>query len=216
MSTRYVLIFLLVVVLALGCFCCEYSTPSIKNPEFEQQILIFVREKKPHTEMVLFNGKDLSGWETHRLGRWSVHDGILKVSGGLGYLSTRCDEFTDFILTLKVRAGRNANSGVFFRAQPSYTLWPWPKQYEAQIDNHDPKNPTGSLYNRVRAGSPPPQDGEWFEMEISAVGTHIQIKINGSVVVDTEDSRFQKGFIALQAHDFGSTVEFQEIKVRIP
>jgi|GEM_PF-5311591 hypothetical protein len=187
-----------------------------RDRDFEKRMEQFFQEKIPGSELALFNGKDLSGWSVHGLGRWSVSDGIVKISGGVGYLATRCAEIDDFILSLNIRTGKKANSGVFFRSRPAKGLRPWPIGYEAQIDNHDPKNLTGSLYDRVQANHHHVRDGEWFSMQISAIGPAVCIKVNGETVVEATDQTYAKGFIALQAHDPFRVVEFQSIYLRIP
>lgn len=192
------------------------TTRSVSNPEFEEQIENFVRTRAPGTEMSLFNGQDLSGWYAFGVGKWSVKEGVVRVRLGHGYLATRCKEFEDFILTLRAKVSSEGNSGVFFRAQPpGMNFRPWPLGYEAQIDNHDPKNPTGSLYDRVPAPLGLARDGEWFDMKVSARDSNIQVAINDAVVVNTTDTDYSKGFIALQAHHPWCTVEFAEVRVRM-
>ena len=171
----------------------------------------------PGSEIKLFNGNDFTGWFKVGLGKWEMKDGVLRVQGGLGYLATEYNLFENFDLFLQVKARAKSNSGVFFRAHhPGLGLRPWPVGFEAQIDNHDPINPTGSLYKRVKAVLPPPPEEKWFDYQISARKSHIQILINQQIVVDATDSAFQKGFIALQAHDFSSTVEFKNIRLQLP
>ena len=205
----------LLIFLAVGLFTC--TTFSHRNRLFEERLRTFAVEKKPGSEFLLFNGRDLSGWSVHGVGRWTVRDGVLTVRRGIGCLATRCDEFEDFVLRLQIRVGKKGNSGVFFRAHhPGWGLRPWPVGYEAQVDHHDPKNPTGSLYDRVTASPILSRDEEWFEMEISAIGSLICIKINGETVTETTDTTYKKGFIALQAHGPFSRVDFKDIRIRIP
>ncbi len=212
------------IILSMGFVSCGFfllflatcTTTATENPAFEQKIEKFVEENKPGSELELFNGKDLSGWSVHGLGFWSVQDGILKISGGVGYLATLCNTFEDFILTLEVRTKKKANSGVFFRARHAEGLRPWPIGYEAQIDNHDPENLTGSLYDRVKASHHKVEDSKWFTMKILAKGPSIEIQVNEKTVVETQEEEFKKGFIALQAHDFFSTVEFKSIRIALP
>ncbi len=213
---KAVWIFALVFASLSALLCATCMTFPDRDPDFEKQLEKLLHQKQPGSEIILFNGKDISGWSVHGLGRWSVRDGILKISGGVGYLATRCAEFDDFILTLEVRTGKKSNSGIFFRSQPAKGLRPWPVGYEAQIDNHDPKNLTGSLYDRVQATHHTVKDSEWFSMQISAIGPDICIKINGETVVEATDRTYAKGFIALQAHDPFSTVEYKSIRLHIP
>lgn len=206
---------LMVLVVAILIFVKMCATFPKSNPAFEQEIAEFYEEKKPGSMIHLFNGIDLSGWEVHGFGRWTVEGEVLTYKRGVGYLATKYDGFDDFILTLDIRAWKKSNSGVFFRSPHAKGLWPWPKGYEAQVDNNDPKNPTGSLYNIARASQLLSKDGEWFEMKITAVGHRVEIAIDGETVVDTTIGEYQKSFIALQAHDVWSRVDFKNIRLEI-
>ncbi len=196
------------------CFCCTFPT---RTPAMNPTIKQFVQEHTPGSEIDLFNGKDLSGWDIHGFGKWSVKDGVLSAKRGIGYLSTQYSEFEDIIISVQIRISAKGNSGVFFRAQhPGLGFRPWPVGYEAQVDNHDAKNLTGSLYDRVSAVKQYAKDDEWFDMRIAVIGANIKIQVNGETVVDATDSSFSKGFIALQAHDVFSRVEYRNIKLSIP
>ncbi|MFB3786859.1 MAG: DUF1080 domain-containing protein [bacterium] len=203
--------------IGLLLFAGMCSTFPGRDREFEEALRVFAEKREPDSEIALFNGRDLSGWAAHGLGKWTVKEGVITVRRGIGYLATRCDAWEDFILSLDVRVSEQGNSGIFFRSRhPGIGLRPWPLGYEAQVDNHDPKNYTGSLYKRVHVTNPRIADEEWFAMRISAVGPRIQIQINGETVVDATDSAFTRGFIAFQAHDPFSRVDFRDIRLRIP
>jgi hypothetical protein len=200
--------------IALSLACC--TTP-VHNHSFEQRIETFVQNPKPGASIELFNRKDLSGWRAHGVGRWRVKGGVLSVTGGLGYLATACDDFTDFRLSLDVRVGDGGNSGVFFRAKhPGFGLRPWPRGYEAQVDNHDKKNLTGSLYNLAPAQTRMTKDNEWFTMEVQCIGELQTIFINGEKVATDKNSLYHRGFIALQGHHPSSKVEFKNIVLTMP
>ena len=195
-------------------FCCTFP---VRTPDANEKIEQFIQQNAPGSEIELFNGENFSGWEIHGFGKWRIEDGVLSAQRGIGYLSTQYSEFNDFILSLQIRISAKGNSGVFFRSRrPGLGFRPWPVGYEAQVDNHDSKNLTGSLYDRVSAEREYTKDNEWFDMWISAIGANIKIQVNGEIVVDATDSSFSKGFIALQAHDFFSCVEYRNIKLRIP
>ncbi|NPU98460.1 MAG: DUF1080 domain-containing protein [Candidatus Omnitrophica bacterium] len=205
-------VFLLVLLFLNVC-----STGTRRSREFEETIRSFAERREPDSEIALFNGQDLSGWVVHGWGKWTVEDGVMTVRRGIGYLATCYEAWEDFILTLDIRVSEKGNSGVFFRARhPGFGFRPWPQGYEAQVDNHDPRNYTGSLYGRVRVTTPPVADEEWFTMRIAALGPRIQIQVNGETVVNATDPVFAIGFIALQAHDPFSRVDFRDIRLRIP
>jgi hypothetical protein len=57
---------------------------------------------------------------------------------------------------------------------------------------------------------------EWFTQEVTAIGNHIVIKVNGKVTVDWKDpkSTFLKGHFAIQQHDPGSKVWVRKVEVK--
>ena len=169
----------------------------------------------------LFNGKDLRGWTTHvweDAPTWTVTDGVLRSSGGKGYLRTE-GSFRDFELWLEARVsdhtGGRGNSGVYIRSQPHTDHGAeYPPAYEVQIDHGDGNNPTGSLYNRHKALATNLEDGEWFRMRVQAVGPHIQVWINDQSVLDVQDTTFTEGYIFLQQHHKTGVCEFRNIRIR--
>src|SRR5205807_1349752 len=46
----------------------------------------------------LFNGKDLTGWETHPKdkAKWEVKDGMIIGTGGVGHLYSKRDDYENF------------------------------------------------------------------------------------------------------------------------
>ena len=178
-------------------------------------------QKQPQAWTQLFNGRDLAGWKPHvweDLPTWTVNDGVLRSTGGKGYLRTE-ESFRDFELTLEARvsdsAGGRGNSGVYIRSQPHLDQKAeYPPAYEVQIDHVDGGNPTGSLYNRHKAQAVGLKDGEWFRMKIHASGTRIQVWVNDQPVLDAQDSTFADGYIFLQQHHKTGVCEFRDIRIR--
>lgn len=194
--------------------CCTF--PLLDSDE-EKTVAKTFRSIPPGESMNLFNGRDFSGWIVQGFGKWAFEEGAVIPRRGSGYLATRYEVFSDFILDADIRVNKRGNSGIFFRAyHPPFGLRSQPVGYEAQIDHDDPKNPTGSLYKRMKADPVLSRDGEWFHMTVSAIGERIQIQVNGETVVDATDSTFQKGFIALQSHDPYSEVAYKNLRIKIP
>ncbi|MDW8107954.1 MAG: DUF1080 domain-containing protein [Armatimonadota bacterium] len=168
----------------------------------------------------LFNGKDLSGWFNTGIARWSVKDGAIVGEAGMGHLFTE-RTFRDFELRAMVRirpfkpdSPIKPNNGIYFRAQPNpENRNNWPMGYEAQVFNHIERGNyiTGSLYGRVMANRLLTRDGEWFALRIRAKDNHIQIFVNGQKVVDTRNSEFREGHIAIQCHDPFTVIETRDI-----
>jgi formylglycine-generating enzyme required for sulfatase activity len=61
--------------------------------------------------------------------------------------------------------------------------------------------------------------GEWFTLEIIAVGNHLTLKVDGATAVVSLDSVFTKGHIALRTHRAtltaeSTTVQFRKIEIK--
>lgn len=189
--------------------------------------------KSPADFQPLFNGKDLSGWKPLGDAKWSVEQEVIRGltgRGGYGWLvSDR--EFANFVLRLRFRwyAG---NSGVQFRSKVHGTMV---HGYQADIDLGGNVY-TGMLYDegfRGKLVAPPPdflksvkRDG-WNDYEISAIGDHILMAINGVKSVDfydpllsprlppaRRDPHHAKGILALQVHS-GRNVKLEWKDLRI-
>ena len=181
----------------------------------------------PPDSTLLFNGRNLDGWEVDTPGLWSVRDGtIVGRHSGLKYndfLRTK-RHYTDFVLTLEFRlVGDKGNSGIQFRSKPvpnSHEV----SGYQADIG----EKYWGCLYdesrrNKVLAGPPADrpvvrhQDG-WNEYVITARGNRITLDLNGQRTADYEEkdpSIERTGFIALQVHSGpGIEVHFRNIRIQ--
>ena len=134
--------------------------------------------------IVLFNGKDLSGWTgvvSPKAAGWTVKDGILTGKGRADDLITVA-KFWDFELHAEYRLAARSNSGIGLRGR-----------YELQIASDFGRPPgthgTGALYTRVlprvNAGKKP---GEWQAYYIRLVGCEVTATLNG-------EKLYEKGVI---------------------
>lgn len=178
-------------------------------------------------KIVLFNGKDLDGWEGHR-NLWSVQDGEIvgknnepvKVST---YLLTK-RPFTDFRLTAKAKLVKSEmHSGFAFwgRLAPE-------KGDPYTYAGHLVMFPSGwgmyDLYGRnLLPVDPEPakaagKQHDWNDMEILAQGNRVRVAVNGKAVVDWRDpepDRIKAGPIGLQLHSNGvpQEVRFKDLVI---
>ncbi|MCS6849538.1 MAG: DUF1080 domain-containing protein, partial [Gemmataceae bacterium] len=146
---------------------------------------------------LLFNGKDLDGWE--HAGNWQVSDGAIawvRKGGNLVYKRKKIPD--DFELRFEWKVAPGSNSGVYYR----------PTQYEYQIldnqkhaDGKNPRTSAASLYFCMA----PSRDvtrpvGEWNQGRIVCQGTVIQHWLNGVKVVDLDyaDPKWAKEVALLQ------------------
>jgi hypothetical protein len=157
---------------------------------------------------------------------WRVEDGTLIGSGPASHLFTERGDYTNFDYRVEAKINDKGNSGQYFRTEfgPNF-----PKGYEAQINaTHGDPIRTGSLYPDYRTklgqykdkicimNTAPHKADEFFTQEVTAVGNHITIKVNGKTTVDFTDpnNTFTKGHFALQGHDPGTVVTFKKVEVK--
>jgi hypothetical protein len=176
----------------------------------------------------LFNGKDLTGWKTHPKDKanWEVKDGTIVGTGPVGHLFSERGDYENFQYRVEAMINDKGNSGQYFRATFHDGF---PPGYEAQINaTHGDKIRTGSLYpdgkDKYTAAERTKmivleqlhKPDEWFTQEVTAVGNHIIIKVNGKTTVDfvDEKNRHMKGHFALQQHDPRTVVKFRKIEVK--
>jgi hypothetical protein len=169
----------------------------------------------------LFNGKDLQGWKQMGNQEWSVRDGSIIAKAkedDSGWLITE-GEFTDFVLRLRFRWD-GGDSGIQFRSRLEDGKM---AGYQGNLDANR-MFATGSLlelegrqvvrdslYDVARLV----ERGKWTEYEISAIGNHIEIRVNGWKTVEIDDPAGpKKGFIALQMGDPGeATIAWTDIRI---
>ena len=169
----------------------------------------------------LFNGKDLTGWKHIGKGSFTVEDGALVSQGGMGLLYYEAQSFQDFTIEVEWKVKNECNnSGIFVRF-PEKSDDPWysvTHGYEIQIDDCDKKGlkfQTGSAYDQFAAtklASKPA--GEWNKYQITIVGQHYTVVLNGEKVNEFDGTRGIEGYIGLQNHDLISRVSFRRIAVR--
>ena len=183
---------------------------------------IRIKDLSPDPEpagMVHLIDKDLDNWFSEDNATWSNDGGTLIGHDGPGHLFTK-KKYTDFEMRSLVKISDHGNSGMYFRTKPNPDANnPWPIGYEAQIDQHDPKNYTGCVYNAAWPQSGPGKNGpitkdeHWFDYRVRAVGDHIQTWINGVPFVDAHLDQYDSGSFAVQGHNPGSVVEFRDLRV---
>jgi mannose-6-phosphate isomerase-like protein (cupin superfamily) len=167
--------------------------------------------------VLLFNGRDLEGWEGDRR-FWKVDDGAIvgstdEQAAGENTFLIYTRPFADFHLKADVRL-RNHNSGIQFRSR----VLPGPGHvvtgYQADFSDAGERSAWGNFYEekgRGRGVMKTPDEGwqkgkslvrpkEWNSLEVLAQGNRIQIKLNGAVTIETTDDLAASGIIAIQLH----------------
>ncbi len=180
---------------------------------------------------VLFNGKDLDGWQGDVKG-YAVEDGVLKCLGG-NLLTEK--EYADFVFRFEFQLTPGANNGLGIRTplegDAAYV------GMELQIldntasiyANLKPYQYHGSVYGVIpaRRGFLRPV-GEWNYQEVTVQGTKVKVVLNGTVIVDgdiagaiangTMDQKEHPGLSNSRGHigflGHGSVVKFRNIRIR--
>jgi hypothetical protein len=162
----------------------------------------------------LFDGTSLNGWHVVGNANWQIGDGAVTATSGSGFLVTP-RPYADFELSLEFWVDEPANSGVFIRcANPAVIADR--NCYEVNIYDTRPDQTyrTGGI---VHIASPSAQinaGGRWNTYLIRAEGGRLVVTLNGTQVVDTTNSLFAGGPIALQYA--AGTVRFRSVQVREP
>ncbi len=182
-------------------------------------------EKDSDGYLPLFNGKDLTGWET--TGTWVVEDdGVLALKpkpGKRGIFSYRLFlwtkwTFRDFKLDFEFKLAEGGDSSVFLRSQSLGGF------IEIELtDSYGKQGPlTTDDCGAVQKVSPPSKNmakpaGEWNRMVIACKGNLLQVELNGEQIIDLDYDELGKsvpasGKIGLQ--DWGHPVWFRNIRIK--
>ncbi len=186
---------------------------------------------KPLGTKSIFNGKDLTGWNTDRAdaSRFEVtKKGELRVLDGRGQLESDA-VYRDFLLQLECFVNGDAlNSGVFFRCIPRDFMMGYECQIQNGMKEGDPTKPadcgTGGFFRRQNARRIVARDREWFAMTLIADGPHMAAWVDGQQVSDWTDTRkphenprkglrLEPGTFAIQGHDPTTDLRFRNLRV---
>lgn len=185
----------------------------------------------------LFDGKDLDNWVGNKT-MYKIEDGVLAVDpngGGHGGNLYTKDQYSDFVLRFEFQLTPGANNGLGIRAplegDAAY------EGMELQILDNTAEKYTdlkpyqfhGSVYGVIPAkrGFLKPV-GEWNTEEVIAKGSHIQVILNGTVILDgdvadasvngTLDHRDHPGLLRKSGHigflGHGDVVRFRNIRIK--
>jgi len=181
--------------------------------------------------VTLYNGKDLSGWQT--TGNWLPQkDGSLLIkprSGERGwqrysaYLWSK-KKYKDFILHVEYKYPPKGNSGIHFRVGDLKK--PVNTGIEAQVlDSYGKKkmghHDHGGIIRTVGASkNMSKKAGEWNTMILTCKGHHLKVQLNGEQIVDIHldktpmKDRPLEGHIGLQDHGEPNNLHFRNIKIK--
>jgi hypothetical protein len=185
----------------------------------------------------LFDGRTLAGWKAaENAASFKVVDGAIAGDGPRAHLFyTGHDgkaQFKNFEFEADVMTRPGANSGIYFHTTFQEKGWP-DLGLEVQLNNSQEPHgdyyetkKTGSLYGVRNQYKSVVTDNAWFRAHILVRGRQVQIRLNGTLVVDYLEPkaavvprdypgrRLGQGTFALQCHDEGSKVFFRNLRVR--
>jgi len=179
----------------------------IAYPSYGQKPNKLTSEEKKNGWVLLFNGKDFSGWRqcngTAMPKNWVIEDNAMKVftapdkkpgQGSNGDVLYKEKKFKNFELSIDWKASKMANSGIFYNVrevpgQPIYYAAP-----EIQVldnidatDNKVPSHLAGSLYDMIAADPKTVKPaGEWNTIVIRVYNGKVTHTQNGVKVVEYE------------------------------
>lgn len=168
----------------------------------------------------IFNGKDLQGWTERGNFEKEIKDGTLYLKASHAFnnawvLSEKT--YRNFKLELEFLMDDGANSGVLFRYNPALNGALNALAYEANID-WDPniQGPLGTIEHAARAKLIEGIDKmAWNKMRIEALGDHLKVFINESLVCETHNRRSMVGKIGLQVPiRKGGTIGFKNVRIQ--
>src|ERR1035441_10539032 len=193
-------------------------------------------EQKDEGFTYLFDGKTLDGWtNVIKFGPpYYVTNGVIASPADAGNDLVTDKAFSDFILRMDFKLTPGANNGVGIRTPLENANLTYVGNEiqildddDAQYANLEPGQYCGSLYKIFAAKRGALKKvGEWNHYEITALGRHIKIDLNGQTIVDgnindvTDPAILRqhpgvlrdRGHIALLGHS--SYVEFRNIRIK--
>jgi hypothetical protein len=184
----------------------------------------------------LFDGKSLDGWVfVGAPGQnYVAQDGILICPAGCNGNLMTTQEYSDFIFRFQFKLSKAANNGIGLRAPLEGDAAYLGMECQILDDGApeyahlDPGQYCGSLYKVVpaRRGALKPV-GEWNQEQITAIGRHIRVILNGKTIVNADlnsvhdpetllehpGMRRDRGHLGFLGHEPGE-VQFRDIWVR--
>lgn len=206
-SIRFVVLIPAALLLSFQHVCVSQDAPEIPP------------RKGRSANILLFNGKDLSGW-TSDGNFWSVADGDIvgrhsEPLESSTYLTTEAD-FSDFRLTFEFRLTEPAT-------QSGIALWgsqETDSSYAGRLIALPPRSgiydlpEDKKLHDNADKARAVVRQNEWNRMEILAQGNRIRIVLNGTQITDWRDpepDQILPGPIGLQLHESNTA---QEVRFR--
>ncbi|MEI6177986.1 MAG: DUF1080 domain-containing protein [Verrucomicrobiota bacterium] len=176
----------------------------------------------------LFNGKDLSGWQT--TGNWVVEDGMVTLKPRPGesgwrrydaYLTTT-RKYKDFVIDLDFKFNAEGNSGVFFHVgdlkdhvSSGIEVQILDTHGKENVGHHDCGGVIGTVGPTKNMVKPA---GEWNHYTITVKNKRLTVVLNGEQIVDIDlatsemKDRPAEGYISFQ--DEAKPVWYRNVRIK--
>lgn len=152
------------------------------------------------------------GWNQIGDANWRIENGEFVADSGNGFLVTESD-YDNFQLKLEFWVDDPANSGIFLRISEPDAVGAG-NSYEVNIfdTREDQTYRTGGIVNFAAPVVTINTGGRWNTYDITANGTHLEVRLNGTPTVVLEDDTYSSGPISLQ---YGAgIVKFRNVQIR--
>ena len=179
---------------AISILCALLAVVAVRAAELNQ----LTAEEKAAGWILLFNGKDTSGWrqfgkQTPPGAGWKVEDGVLKkLAKQRGGDIITTNKFDDFEFFWEWRLEPKANNGIKYLVTEARPGAPGHEYQmiddEAGEDIGAPKRLTASFYDVLPPDEKKPlkKAGEWNSSRVLIKGNHVEHWLNGSKVLAFE------------------------------
>ena len=166
--------------------------------------------------VTLFDGKNLSNWNTIGDADWKLEEGAVVATKGDGFLISKTS-YKDFQIKVEFWVDEDGNSGVFIRCIDPQNVT-GDTGYEVNIFDKrpDPTYGTGAIANVAKVDPVPKAGGKWNTYEITARGSRFVVVLNGTTTADARDDKFKSGYIGLQYAPGGNdagVVKFRRVEI---
>ena len=161
----------------------------------------------------ILDGKSMDQWTPIGMANWRSVDGAIQSDNGMGGFLVSKVPYGDFELRAEVWVTPDANSGIFIRGENPKEISAM-NAYEVNIYDMRPDQAyrTGGIVDVAKPMSVMNAGNRWNVMEITAKGPRLTVRLNGTPMVDVQDTKHARGVIALQAGV--GTVKFRKVEIR--
>lgn len=186
-------------------------------------------EKDDEGFVQMFNGKDLTGWQT--TGNWLVKEGnVITLEPRKGewgwqrygdYLATT-RKYGDFVIDLEFKYNEKGNSGVFLRigdlanhVETGFEVQIIDTHGKEELTHHDAG---GVIRTQAPSKNAIKPAGEWNHYNITLKGSQLTVILNGETVNELDLSkgpmkdRPLEGYISFQ--DEGKPIWYRNVRIK--